>query len=80
MNVLSCACASGGDVTDTVGTHTYCTYVDKVSKVMVPTIKGKDTGTVSLGTTAGRELGGRRAAYPCAPANARRSYASVLKG
>jgi hypothetical protein len=63
-----------------VGTHKDCTYVDKVSKVMVPTIKGKYTGTVSLGTTAGRELGGRRAAYPCSPAKVRRSYASVLKG
>jgi hypothetical protein len=32
-----------------VGTHKDCTYFDNVPKVLVPTIKGKDTGTVSLG-------------------------------
>jgi hypothetical protein len=63
-----------------VGTHKDCTYFDNVPKVLVPTIKGKDTGTVSLGATAGREPGGRRATYPCSPTKVRRSYASVLKG
>jgi hypothetical protein len=60
-----------------VGTHK---DVGNVPKVLVPTIKGKDTKTVSLGATAGREPGGRRAAYPCSPTKVRRSYASVLKG
>jgi hypothetical protein len=64
----------------TVGTHKDCTYFDNVPKVFVPTIKVKDTGTVSLGATAGREPGGRRAAYPCSPTKVRRSYASMLKG
>jgi hypothetical protein len=63
-----------------VGTHKDCTYFDNVPKVLVLTIKGKDTGTVFLGATAGREPGGRRAAYPCSPTKVRRSYASVLKG
>jgi hypothetical protein len=63
-----------------VDTHKDCIYFDNVPEVLVPTIKGKDTGTVSLGATAGREPGGRRAAYPCSPTKVRRSYASVLKG
>jgi hypothetical protein len=49
----------------TLGTHKDCTYVGSVPKVLVPAIQGKDTKTVSLGATAGREPGGRRAAYPC---------------
>jgi hypothetical protein len=68
------------DIEVDVGTHKYCTYVGNVRKVLVPTIKGKDNKTVSLGATAGREPGGRRAAYPCSPTKVRRSYASVLKG
>jgi hypothetical protein len=63
-----------------VGTHKDCTYVGNIPKVLVPTIQGKDTKTVSLGATAGREPGGRRAAYPCSPTLVRRSYARVLKG
>jgi hypothetical protein len=67
-------------VTYTVGTHKDRTYVGSVPKVLVPTVQGKDTKTVSLGATAGREQGGRRAPYPCSPTLVRRSYASVLKG
>jgi hypothetical protein len=63
-----------------VGTHKDRTYVNEVSKVLVPTIKVKDTGTVSLRTTAGGEQGGRRASYPCSPDKVRRSYVSVLNG
>jgi hypothetical protein len=63
-----------------VGTHKYCTYVGNVPKVLVLAIQGKDTKIVSLGATAEREPGGRRAAYPCSPTLVRRSYASVLKG
>jgi hypothetical protein len=63
-----------------VGTHKDRTYVGSVPKVLVPTVQGKDTKTVSLGATAGREPGGRNAPYPCSPTLVRRSYASVLKG
>jgi hypothetical protein len=63
-----------------VGTHKDCTYVGNVPEVLVPAIPGKDTKTVSLGATAGREPGGRRSTYPCSPTLVRRSYASVLKG
>jgi hypothetical protein len=63
-----------------VGTHKDRAYVGKVTKVIVPTVKVKDTSAVSLKTAAGGEQGGRRAAYPCSPVKVRRSYASVLKG
>jgi hypothetical protein len=63
-----------------VGTHKDRTYVNEVSTVLVPTIKVKDTGTVSLRTTTGGEQGGRRDPYPCSPDKARRSYARVLNG
>jgi hypothetical protein len=63
-----------------VGTHNDLAYVGKADKIMVPTVKPKDTSIVSLRTTVGGKDGGRRAAYPCSPNEVRRSYASVLKG
>jgi hypothetical protein len=63
-----------------VGTHNDRAYVDKADKIMVPTVKPKDTSIVSLRATVGGKDGGRRAAYPCSPNEVRRSYASVLKG
>jgi hypothetical protein len=76
----SCEVSIPGEDRLAVDTHKDCTYVGNIPKVLVLTIQGKDTKTVSLGATAGRELGCRRAAYPCSPTLVRRSYASVLKG
>jgi hypothetical protein len=69
-----------GRGTLTVGTHKDRAYVGKVTKVIVPTVKVKDTSAVSLKTAAGGEQGDRRAAHPCSPVKVRRSYARALKG
>jgi hypothetical protein len=63
-----------------VGTHNDRAYVGKADKIMVPTVKPKDTSAVSLKAAVGGKDGGRRAAYPCSPNEVRRRYASVLKG
>jgi hypothetical protein len=63
-----------------VGTHNDHAYVGKADKIMVPTVKPKDTSAVSLKAILGGKDGGRRASYPCSPNEVRRSYASVLKG
>jgi hypothetical protein len=47
-----------------VGTYKDRAYVGKANKIMVPTVKPKDTSAVSLKATVGGKDGGRRAAYP----------------